>query len=85
MRKLLYVLALIVVGAANLGPFAKQAFADPIRCPSELTKDRLARFHSICYDSCHAEKPERQRGCRESCDRTDRYCANEAAKKNKGK
>ena len=77
MRKFLYVVA----SAAVLGSSAPSAFADQIQCPSELTPSRLANFHKICYDSCKAEKKDRQEGCRGSCDRTDKYCAEQAKKK----
>jgi hypothetical protein len=84
MRKLFRIAAFVVASTAMFGSFTTRALADPIRCPSELTPSRLANFHSICYDSCKAEKKEKQAGCRASCDRTDQYCANlakEAGKK----
>ena len=81
MRKLFCVLSLVLASATMFGSFATQALADPIRCPSELTPSRLANFHNICYDSCKAEKNDRQAGCRASCDRTDKYCAEQAKKK----
>jgi hypothetical protein len=81
MRKLFRIATFVVASTAMFGSFATQALADPIRCPSELTPSRLANFHTICYDSCKAEKPDRQHGCRASCDRTDKYCAEQAKKK----